>query len=57
MNLVYAHLLELHNVSIFDEKGRLEIDRDLAADPSRPRSKGTNKLMALMGAPPGGPPR
>lgn len=57
MNLVYAHLLELNNVSIFDEKARLEIDRDLAADPSRPRSKGTNKLMALMGAPPGGPPR
>lgn len=56
MNLVYAHILELKEISVFDEKGRKELDRDLAAEPGKPRSKGTGNLMRMMGMQ-GGPPR
>jgi len=35
--------------SIFDAKGKKELDLDLAAEPGKPRSKGTGDLMAAMG--------
>ena len=44
-------------MTMYDEKGRKELDLDLSAEPGKPRSKGTADLMRAMMMGTGGPPK